>query len=506
MKHLPRHTAAKPISMETTCPSNNPHGIQCSCVRRPISKRFEINGYGTVLVLPPPLLAQWITEFDKWLDRKKVPLVARCAHNDTKNHTIVPRLTRGDWRYCDPRGVPATTRRMLCFTTPRSYHLIDDAFTFKETREEEGAKGKKRITEWVRYRAAWGIIVFDEAHKYCGGGSVAHNLIAPHRTALKFLLTGTPFESGPMQMWPWLANSNIGRWQDKPSIRTLLNGPSWQNVGSLKDADLGLCTYQNFKDLDRRFKALVRIWGTGNRQDLKPVCRGLANILHVLVIQRTPASLFLGDQLIRLKPHVQCQVDCYLQKRYKTSINEGAEKVLKDLRTEMKEKAIGRKSAGIKSAPTMQLHSFLTKVRRQRLFSTFPELSKIREFNDLNLTGEELNKKGWLIPDTGDRFHQLKATNSPYQSHMDALTNPDNCAKMAVILALIKRDPTGKIVFFTFSPVTAFILYWVSYLDPTLWLATDLAKSGPCATRPQCCDCYQRPEEVQYQRHLSALQ
>ncbi len=123
--HLPKGTLKNPQPPDAKCPSNNPFGIQCTCVDAGMSQKLRPSYGPTFILAPPALLSHWLGQTKRFLDMKaqKYEWTLRHAYSDGKLRAYAPKLEKEDRRSVAPYGdIPYfddanNKSHVLCFTT-----------------------------------------------------------------------------------------------------------------------------------------------------------------------------------------------------------------------------------------------------------------------------------------------------------------------------------------------------------------------------------------------------
>ena len=463
-KHLMPGTAEQPQPIDATCPSNNPHGIECLCVDRSVSRRFLIPQGATLLVLPAMLLHQWVNEFYKFVDVASTELVLRVAHSEK---SPVKSFSEDDLvRFLEKDKSSSQRSRLICLTTPMCYDSrVDQKRKFSVARlDKAGKKTGRYDTKWREI--SWGVMIIDEAHRYIGPSGQIPLLFSQHSDAVKWFITGTPYESGPGQLKAWSTGLLRGEWPMQPRIKRIMARSTWKDIPEEKrKVDLEIVSPKSLAEMQKEFTQGVKDPNAVGEEFLRNLRAKLMRIPWTYWIQRNTATYILERPWMTLKGHARYTIRTHEPTGFSALLDREVYAALEALLNSMQQDQQARINAGHQNKKiNLKITSFLAQIRRARIYSTFPTMLRKDlkpEFQKLNLTLEELDDKKWLVPDR-PHLYKLAPVGSPYEKHIRALTARDDCPKMAVLSDLVRKWGKEKGVLWLFCPVTALITYWVN--------------------------------------------
>ena len=441
------------------CPSLNRFGIQCPCIPKGVARQLYNAKGPTLLLLPPAILPQWLSEFKKHVDLKDTisQWTIRCAHTASARASNIPKPTKEDYQYLNPdrQFKDGLSSGFLCFTTTSSYTGQIEA-TLGDVRIDKSLVGKKQINPW---KLAWARIIVDEAHKEVAmstKGSLVANL---YPNAAKWFVSGTPFERGPSQMQCWLSRISAHSWYKKKARES----DYWPNVeerkrgwAAVQDNPLLALNKNHTKMVDGNINAFPK-------QERSAHTAELSLILKTWWIQRdAEKSRFFGRPLVILPPRTHENIKCRLPKRYQDRLNYQSmtvnSKVLKSLTHSFKEWE--RRPTGTEPAP--KINRWLNEQRRLRIVTSFPALEDIEETKYLSFSASEDYAKEYVSRESGT-LYRLNRENSPYERYIRRITNPKISGKIKALRSLMAAvwDSNERVVIVTMGPTVALILYWV---------------------------------------------
>lgn len=473
-EHLAKGTRTDPQALEATCPSGNRWGIQCTCVDSGVSARLDPSYGPTLFLSPASLIDNWLRQATMHLDLEdsRFHWIKRAAYGDPKLKEYAPKLEPKDLDLVK-RGETAPyfdagrdRSNVLCFSTAGSMPGQIDRImsTYIPTVPKRG----KVAAQAAYYRPGtigWGRIVVDEVHTEHNKNSGTIAKIRKIDESMKggkprkTLLTGTPFDSSPKQMAGWVSLLEDETWTTSKDVEGC---PRWTR----QRYRLRWCTESALIDLGKVHETLVKTVVTGAEIDAtteRNHRKALTVAVRTLWVRRTPDSLFGGYDLVQLPPNYH--FDCLLSypPEYRKVLDEYSRSVQQEVTGKYRNAVVRYKAGQSVLPPTVSVHSWLAAARMARIVSSFPQLAILDATKDLALTGEELNKHGWLKKRSGCLYEFLQ-TGSPYEKYIKTIAGASTCPKMRALL-LGRRCIWGrekKIVIMAMSPVSAFIIYWVS--------------------------------------------
>ena len=206
-EHLREETPEEPQVIGASCPSNNPHGIECPCVDGSLSSRLKPSRSANLILVPSIIIGTWAQEARKYLtntgDLGNWHL--RCGYTGGKMKRYLPVVSTRDREMLErlPEPGPLTFDKMtsstVVITTKGCYDAhVRDIFT-----RYTQSSARQNNAERIEFR--WGRVVVNEAYAEwtsgCKSLAIVHEVGAHVQ---KWLVSGTPFETGPDQMMYWV--------------------------------------------------------------------------------------------------------------------------------------------------------------------------------------------------------------------------------------------------------------------------------------------------------------
>jgi len=476
--HLEEGTAQKPQPPNARCPSNNPYGIQCTCIDSGVSKKLAPS-YGPNLILSPAgLMSHWLEHATKYLDTeaKGCEWKFRQAYSDAKMKKLALKLSQQDRDSLTMAnkapffGVDNDRSMLLCFTTSGSYagQVVKELSTFHQA-VWLGRK-KTKLERYDPWPIGWGRIIVDEVHREHneGAGIISRlrqiNDSMPGQIPRKILISGTPFESSPGHMAGW-----INTIQDK----TWITPPKTTGYPRMHDQrqKLKFCTKQALIELGKKHESLVKaiIAKTDNKEARTEHGKSLTTVVQTLWLQRMSESTFFGYDMVLIPAnyHFDCLLDS--PERYRPIFDGAFDEMTRQLRGTF-QKSLELFDQGKKiTTPAIAVNTWLQAARRARILSSFPELALNEGTKDLTYTLQEIQANRWIKIKKG-KLYELERKDSPYEEAIAQLAGIGNCVKMRAMWILAnhfwKEEP--KLVVLVMGPVPSLIVYWVSRSESAL--------------------------------------
>ena len=472
--HLKAGTPEEPQDDNTRCPSNNPYGIQCTCVDAGMSKNFQPSFGPNLIFSPPGLMASWgehiKTHFHKGAENCNWEI--RHAYGASGYNKYAAKLTVDDYNLMHPNvKSPYFTERndssnVLIFTTTGCFdNHVRNTFASTIPAVPARGRGSYRIPEkkdpWL---VQWGRIIVDEVHKehQPSTGTISRistmNKESLGQLPRKIFISGTPFESTPQHMVPWIELIRNPTWDS-----AFTSGEQYPRMENHR-RNLVHCTTALLRSLGKEHDRLVKahINDKLNPEEYAAHKKNMTIVVQTLWLRRTGDSNFMGYKLAEIPPnyHYECFVT------YPTKYHSIFEAAYNDVQKTVQEgydRSVEKykKRPSIK-APTIPDTTWLSAARRKRIQSSFPELAVIEATRDLKLTLDEIQDNKWIQTKPG-KMYRLAHTRSPYETHIKEIAGPEVCEKMKVLEVLMANRWTkgAKLVVMAMGPVSALILYWV---------------------------------------------
>lgn len=355
--------------------------------------------------------------------------------------------------------------RLICLTTKGSYgkHVKEEMSTISYPPKEVG-KRKAPPPKKVYDTIAWGRMIIDESHMERGANSkgivLARTLTidTKREPVRKWMLSGTPFESAPIEMAQWIKTleDNICSWKSVRPTGTWPDLDKWR-------ANLKYCTFGALKDMSKIHERLVKK-GKSDPKEVEDYIHKLTVVLSTLWIRRSAeSSTFFGQPLVELPANTHQVIHVKFPPHIENTGNSVAGAIAARLKAHNDRTTVEWTQRGqVGPMPQISLTNWMLECRRLRIISSFPALGEIDATKSLDLTGQELVKQNWLRIKRG-HLYDLEAMHSPFELHINEITCWKNCPKLQAIKRLInvEWEPNEKALFCTMGPTNAFILYWV---------------------------------------------
>lgn len=174
-------------------------------------------------------------------------------------------------------------------------------------------------------------------------------------------------------------------------------------------------------------------------------------------------SRFLGSTFTTVPLNEHTVINCPLPSRFDKIVNGSVKSITAQMKANLVQKHRQWVQDGRRGGkPALNIYSWLALARRVRVLSLYPQLDEIKDTKELELSGQENQKMGWVKLQPNHPY-ELQECNSPYEKHISDICRERNSPKIAAVNELIgKRWDTGeKAVFCCMGPTSALIFYWV---------------------------------------------
>ena len=458
-RHLAAGTPTDPQPGGSVCPSQQSFSLECPCVDASPASRLHLTPGPNLVVVPPSLVANWLQECSTHINLAPLGMHLRYAHGG-KYGNDYSELTSKDLHALRPGSDGGEIvgqvgqSHWIVITTSHSYRNRVET-VLREQYQPPVPANRKRLPErrWRPVRPAWSRVIRDEAHNEINPTATTITLFREcSPLTSRWMLTGTPFERSPDTLCGWIEAFSKSTWADHRSGNT-----AW-----LRKMRAGLreCTAEKVRNLGKQFRDLVDL-ETRDRTKERQHGHALSCVLAQLWISRDSRSTWFGHPLVRLPPNTHVNILCHLPKEKERAINSAADQITKEMREDLEARVLLWEREGRRGPkPTTASESYLAKVRRVRVCTTYPYLAELSADYKLSLTAKELLVNGWIRTEP-DRLYELMPTGSPYETHLPDLVK-DN-PKLDALLSLNRTQfaDGGKQVVCSMSPVNALVTYWV---------------------------------------------
>lgn len=522
-----KHHKSGAVDAHLPCPSEyeRPYWISCPCsTSNPSSQMMPKPGL-RLAVVPPTLTKQWMSEWDKHIEKEKSPLGMKLAvvhppafpEHGTPDVRDATRNTATKSYMAAKKSRPTTSlnstevdeivegqEKWLVLATKQYYYPWAKTYAYTPKTNSRDKKFKPSDNSGLIF----GIAMVDECHenhfkdpkpkdskKLYNRGGILYDL---PRTNSPFIwgYSGTPLVSSPRGLEPIL-------WSIEQRTRIDSDTKSeWETNEAL---GLSECTFAYFDDTCSTFDNFVK--GDLPLINLPNLEFSILPILRKFLIRRTAESSWFGHALMRLKPHFHHDIalkanphfDAEFNTFHKTSFIpqklEAAKEVQRLFDALPKEKRIGLVRPH-STEPNFPTEWFVA--RKERIFATLPYLVNfaLAGPGPRGLTFEREETQRWA--------GKTQYKQSLYYQNLDKIV--DTSPKITWLAsfmnewATIKEEEYGetgklakrskKLVIATQFDVVALVLQMVSYNLLSPKTKTDsapsiLKNSGQVSTTPQ---------------------
>ena len=365
------------------CPSQEKYPFRCACVSAVYSARNIPPRPGpTMIIVPSKLRDTWI---EQWMNAvgQDSNLNLFVGHNGVTisrlksiGHANIHSLATHGFDKLRPSHGPgqnisreslfrATSVAVL--TTPGSQHHVD---WFRKLYNSRGHVIKSM---------PWRAILRDEFHEEKRTDSttirVFLDLVRSLRTRpAVWLLSGTPFDRGPIDVKAWMG-----------TLRT----PSW----SSKDSPLIPANEFNFDRMSSRVQSITskqRKLNTRERKLLQNDANTFSDILSRLMIRRVTEDRWFDMPLVQLPPTTHLDIQCKVGEQFLCDLQSEERKVLNELKDSYQQQLAQWNQHPVGQMPKLHMKSFFNNSRKTRLYAIFPFLLHMGQEYGLSFTQQEL--------------------------------------------------------------------------------------------------------------------
>lgn len=376
-QHPERHLANDNSSDK--CPLQHKFPFRCSCISSVYSARkLEPRPGPTLFVVPTSLLSVWLRQWADTIEKisplrlvfghgpvptKDLDRFERCGilARDSPDALALQLNDAED----DDDEKPINATRFAVITTSGSCH---HARRLVESRDERNKVIASRD---------WRALVRDESHldKRAESGTVNlfSQLLPSHGSPAIWLLSGTPYDRGPIDIRAWFG---------------VLEGEGWQ-----ADKVLSLAANKKFHVLANRVhNNLSRGRGPSSDEweELRADARTLSQILERIMIRWESETTWFGKQLVDLPPNEHRDISCPLDDGYMRELQRHEERVTKDVWRAYERQMQNWHMNPRGQAPKFKPSSFFQRSRKIRMVAIFPGLLDLMRHHDLELTKDEI--------------------------------------------------------------------------------------------------------------------
>lgn len=453
-KHLPEDAPES-----ASCPSQAQWPFLCRCVNSPFSaKQFEPREGATLVIAPKSLLLAWTRQWAETVpngeNKRNIMKFQLLIGHGEINNRVLDKIGHPDIHVIaeqqshiqaeDDLTSRFNDHRYLVVTTPLSFVSKVHPHTDKPN---TNTRRNFFNDATILARMNWGSIIRDEFHSEKGRESttvkVFRQLTLRQDQALlpTWLLSGTIFDKGPIDIQHWM---------------TVLETVEWDQHPSLKEA-----TAKPYKELSTQVQKLVNKPSPllqSEKKDMEDLATKFSSILEELAICRAAESTWFGKPVLKLPPHKHFDYVCKIPEKYHPYFKELEENMIQSVKLSYWRNFDSWRRKKSEPKPQISTESFFKRSLIVRIGAIFPAILPLVKQHGLQLTGEEFKQKKW----------NSENNPAPYFNKLDELIQ--SSAKCKVIEDILEQmaDSTNfagqeeKLVIFTNSPVVARILAKVS--------------------------------------------
>ncbi|RHZ45234.1 uncharacterized protein CDV56_103757 [Aspergillus thermomutatus] len=465
-----RHLSPDDQKPGDECPSAADFPICCPCVREgPTAKYTAVHNGLNLVVVPKRLIPVWVKEWNDTVKPhdllrmhlllghgtqiKGIRTVTEFQHKDllmipeakewlhahaclaSRDKTLgtdkMKALKLASEEECGT--IPKDADRFVILSAPRSVerHVLQPlTLSGRAPAPKTGAGSRSQGDKVSVVGARFGRAFRDECHEEKGEGTT-FKLFKELRSPALWMLSGTPFETSPSDIAPYIK---------------LLERPSWK-----ENVALQYCTSERIKNLGQRFSRLA------NKADaqLGLLTEEFKLILITLgFIRRTVDSRWHEDMIIKLPPDQRINVECPIPQQYRDAMSQMDSDVSSELdRIQLSEQQ-ARKEGSKKYFKLSAAGA--RKLGQLRIITSFPGLLDLADqlggIEKLAFSMDDLVRLKW--PENPGAC--------PIMQNLDMVM--DGSSKFQYLCGMINEGLTDnlgrpeKLLIMTKHPVTVFIL------------------------------------------------
>jgi SNF2 family DNA or RNA helicase len=458
--HLPENAPEA-----AACPSQYLWPFLCSCVNSPFSaKDLEPREGATLVVSPKSLLLTWAKEWSEIIpngqDKDKRNFMnfrLFIGHGDIK-HRVLEKIGHPSIKLIadqkdklkaeEDLTSGQNDHRYIVVTTPLSFETRVLPYT---DRFDTGRHRNFYSDAGILARLKWGSIIRDEFHGEKGQSSTTvrlfRKLICRQEGSFlpTWLLSGTMFEKGPIDLQHWMHVLETDTWAEHPTLKHAIEKP--------------------YKALSTRVQQLLNKPPPllqPEKEEMKQLAAKFSLILEELAISRSAKSTWFGKPVIKLPPHEHHDIVCNISDKYLADFKELEQAaILKTKRTYWKNLETWNRNKS-EPMPEMSMDGFLKQSRIIRIASIFPAILQLVKETGIQLTDDEFKQHKW----------HTETNPAPYFLILDKLVQSSSkCKVLEDILQEMAKscDFAGrpeKLVIISQSPVVVRMMFKVSAPQP----------------------------------------
>lgn len=454
LQHLPENA-----SEDTPCPSQSAWPFLCRCVNSPFSaKQFAPKEGATLVIAPKSLLLAWAQQWSATIpngQNKKncMKFKLLIGHGDITRR-VLDKIDHPDIHLIadqqdhiqakEDLTSGSNDHRYMVITTPLSFESKVHPHT---DRPKPDTRRNFYDDDRIDARLKWGAIIRDEFHSEKGFASssirVFRQLTLRQNESLltTWLLSGTMFDKGPIDLLHWM---------------NVLETEEWAKHPLLKEA-----TEEPYKGLSNQVQKLVNKPSPllqSEKKEMEDLATKFSSILEQLAICRAAESTWFGKPVIKLPPHTHHDVVCNIPEDYRSYFNKYEENVVHDTKLKYWKSLEAWKRKTSDPKPEMSVKTFFKQSRILRIAAIFPAILPLAQQLELQLTDDEFKKNKW----------NSNSNPAPYFKILDKLIQSSSKCKVVERVLGEMANSTDfegreeKLVIITYHPVVLRILAKVS--------------------------------------------
>jgi SNF2-related domain len=449
-KHLPENAPEN-----TPCPSQHIWPFLCRCVNSPFSaKQFEPRDGATLVVSPKSLLLSWAQQWSATIpngqDKHNIMKLRLFIGHGDVTRRVLEKIGHPDIQLIaehqdniqakEDMTSGCNDHRYMIITTPQSFETRVHPYT---DRLNPNVRQNFYNDHGILARLKWGLIIRDEFHLEKGSSSTTIRVFRKltrrqDETLLPtWLLSGTMFDKGPIDLQHWMDVLETDTWAQHPSLKHAMEEP--------------------YKILSTRVQRLVNKPPPllqSEKQEMERLATNFSAILEELAICRTAQSTWFGKPIIKLPPHTHHDYVCKIPDEYLAYFNEHELHAIQKTKTAYWKNLEAWKRNKSEPKPEMSLEGFFKQTRISRIGSIFPAILPLVKEMGLQLTDEEFKQNKW----------HMQATPAPYFEILDKLVQSSSKCKVVENILQEMANSTDyagrkeKLILISNSPVVVRIL------------------------------------------------
>lgn len=436
--HLRQGTADHPQAPDARCPSEL-WPICCPCVDGSPSGLLEPQCGPVLIFVPPPVIGNWLREWNSSIDECCHPVRMR-LHVAHTNHAVSgPTSSFKQAIQTDDEGHARPGQgRLVVITTSKCYAKhVRQVF-----RKGQPATSNPAHMPTTDNSVLWGRILVDEFHQeknYDANIPRSIRNMYAATWAYMWFYSGTPFEVSPKDLEGYISTiASVGDWPQDGILRRC----TVEEVGAM---------HKEFKRLENQKVHDATLMGK--------LADRFGQLLRRLMIRRTPATKWFGEPIVRIPPHEERNVRCAFPPRFQPYLDRLTAEANAIMATHHKDRVDAWTRGGRRGPKPSErdFSKYISVAHKLRIAASIPALARLNVEDHIELTGDEMRSAQWYTDE-----------DNPYVKNLQELVDSSNkIRRIGEIVDRLGRDVDGrpeKLLIMSMSPVVAYIITKASHL------------------------------------------